>query len=40
MLFSWKDRHEETVFLLFVQVCLNNWHEMTWATLFDNDFDL
>ena len=28
------------MFLLFIQISWNNWQEMTWATLLDNDLDL
>ena len=27
------------MFLLFIQISWNNWQEMTWATLVDNDLD-
>ena len=38
--YHWKDRCEEIIFLLFLQISWNNWQELTWATLLDNDLDL
>ena len=38
--FPWKERREETIFLLFIEIPRINWHGTTWTTLLDNDLDL
>ena len=35
-----KDRYDEIIFLLFIQISWNNWQETTWVTLLNNDLDL
>ena len=37
MPFLGKDRQEETIFYFFMKISWNNWQEMTWTTLLNND---
>ena len=40
MSFPWKERRQETIFLLFIWIYWNNWHKTTWTTILDNALDL